>query len=68
MNNLIFKKELQNNYQFVENIFIITHPVIYVNNEEFNIKVNSYVGAGKNINFWDVIYPLLKNMIIIIIL
>lgn len=54
------KKELQNNYQFVDNIIIITHPAIYVN-EEFNIKVNSFAGAGKNINFWDEIYPLFKK-------
>ena len=54
------KKELQNNYQFVDNIFIITHPVIYIN-KKFNIKVNSFLGAGKNINFWDEIYPLFKK-------
>ena len=54
------KKELQNNYQFVDNIIIITHPAIYVN-KEFNIKVNSFAGAGKNINFWDEIYPLFKK-------
>jgi hypothetical protein len=54
------KKELQNNYQFVDNIFIITHPVIYIN-KKFNIKVHSFTGAGKNINFWDEIYPLFKK-------
>ena len=54
------KKELKQNYQSVDNIFIISHPVIYVN-EKFNVKVNSYDGAGKNINFWDEIYPLFKK-------
>ena len=54
------KKELKQNYQLVDNIFIISHPVIYVN-EKFNVKVNSYDGAGKNINFWDEIYPLFKK-------
>ena len=54
------KKELQKNHQLVDNIFIITHPVIYIN-KKFNIKVNSFEGAGKNINFWDEIYPLFKT-------
>ena len=54
------KKELQQNYQLVDNIFIISHPVIYIN-EKLNVKVNGYNGAGENINFWDEIYPLLKK-------
>lgn len=54
------KKELINNYKSVDNIFIISHHVIYIN-ENFNIKVNSYSGAEKNINFWDEVYPLFKK-------
>ncbi len=54
------KKELQQNYQIVDNIFIISHPVIYIN-EKFNVEVNSYSGAGKHLNFWDEIYPLIKR-------
>jgi len=54
------KKELQQNYQLVDNIFIISHPVIYIN-EKLNVKVNGYNGMGENINFWDEIYPLLKK-------
>ena len=54
------KKELKNNFQLVDNIFIITHPAIYIN-QKFNIKVHNFVGAGKNINFWDEIYPLFKK-------
>ena len=54
------KKELKQNYQLVDNIFIISHPVIYAN-KKFKVEVNSYHGAGKNINFWDEIYPLFKK-------
>ncbi len=54
------KNELQNNYQFVDNIFIITHPVIFIN-KKFKVKNNNFIEAGKNINFWNEIYPLFKK-------
>lgn len=54
------KEKLENNYQLVDNIFIITHPAIYFNNN-FNIKMNSSDGAGNNINFWNEIYTLFKK-------
>lgn len=54
------KKQLKNNYELVDNIVIITHPVIYIN-KKFNVKPNNFLGAGKILNFWDVIYPTIKK-------
>jgi len=54
------EKKLKKNYQLVDNIFIITHPVIYFN-DNFNIKMNNFDGAGDNTNFWNEIYVLFKK-------
>jgi len=53
-------EELKKNYQLVDNIFIITHPAIFYNNN-FNIKMNSLDGAGDDINFWKEIYILFEK-------
>lgn len=52
--------ELKYNHKYVDNIFIITHPAIYVS-KKFNVKINGFNGAGDNINFWSEIYPLFKK-------
>lgn len=54
------KEELKKNYQLVNNIFIISSPVIFLN-EEFNLRVNSYEGMGEKLNFWDEIFPLTQQ-------
>ena len=54
------KKQLKNNYNFVDNIIIITHPVIYIN-KKFDVRPNSLLGAGKDMNFWDDIYPVINK-------
>ena len=54
------KKNLQNNYNLVDNIVIVAHPVIYIN-EKFDVKPNNFLGASKVWNFWDVVYPIIKK-------
>lgn len=54
------RKKLNQHHQTVDNIFIISHHVIFLN-KDFDLKVNSESDKGNNLNFWDEIYPLLKK-------
>ena len=52
----ILEKEKSN----VNNVFIISHPAIFYK-DNMGIKVNSLAGKGNKLNFWKMIFPILKK-------
>ena len=58
------KQSLPNEKDAINNIFIFSHQLIWMNNKpEFKkIKPNSLVGRSKNLNFWDKVFPLFSGL------
>lgn len=54
------KKLLYKNKFKVNSVFIIAHPPIFYKSS-LNIKINSFAGIGKNLNFWETISPILQS-------
>ena len=58
------KQSLPNEKDAINNIFIFSHQLIWMNNKpEFKkIKPNSLAGRSKNLNFWDKVFPLFSGL------
>lgn len=56
---MFLKNLLKKNYLLVDNIFIITHQLIFY--ERVKAHPNNFKGKAKYINFWDEIYPLAQK-------
>ena len=51
---------IKKNESIADNIFIITHPVIFYR-DNFGIRVNSFDGKGAKLNFWETVFPILNK-------
>jgi len=58
-------KNLSFNHNKYNNVFIFSHQVIWIDNsinELSGLRVNSYEGKAKTLNFWNVVFPIIKDL------
>ena len=58
-------KNLSFNHNKYNNVFIFSHQDIWIDNrinELSGLRVNSYEGKAKTLNFWNVVFPIIKDL------